>query len=179
MAFFFLLKDGGKLKQKIISLSPLTKDEDEAIIKKIALSINSVIRGNLLIAVLQGISTSIGLTIVGVPNPIVWGTLAAVGALIPGVGTTIVLLPAIGYLYFTGQVIGAVGLLVWGILAVGMIDNFLGPKLVGKGAGLHPLLVLLSVLGGLILFGPIGFILGPLVISLLVVLLDIYADIFK
>jgi predicted PurR-regulated permease PerM len=179
MALFFLLKDGGKLKQKIIILSPLTKDEDEAIIKKIVLAVNSVIKGNLFVAILQGISTSVGLTIFGVPNPVVWGTLAAVGALVPGVGTTIVLLPAIGYLYFTGQVIGAAGLLVWGILAVGMIDNFLGPKLVGKGTGLHPLLVLLSVLGGLILFGPIGFILGPLVISLLVVLLDIYADIFK
>ncbi len=177
IAFFFLLKDGDKLKQKITYFSPLAKDDDEIIIKKITQAVNSVIKGNLLVATLQGISSSIGFIIFGVPNPIIWGTLAAVGALIPGVGTTIVLAPAIIYLYFTGQAIGAVGLLVWGILAVGLIDNFLGPHFVGKKAGLHPLLVLLSVLGGLMLFGPVGFILGPLAISLLLVLLDIYASI--
>ncbi|MFA6254206.1 MAG: AI-2E family transporter [Candidatus Paceibacterota bacterium] len=179
IAFFFLLKDGDKLKKKIVSFSPLAKDDDEAIAQKITQSINSVIKGSLLVATLQGISCSVGLLIFGVPNPIMWGTLAAIGALVPGVGTTIVLIPAIIYLYLTGQVINMIGLLAWGILAVGLIDNFLGPRFVGKGAGLHPLLILLSVLGGLSFFGPIGFILGPLTISLLLVLLDIYASIFK
>ncbi|MFA5022923.1 MAG: AI-2E family transporter [Candidatus Paceibacterota bacterium] len=178
-AFFFLLKDGGQLKQKITQISPLSKEDDEAIVKKITRAINAVIKGSLFVAVLQGISSSIGFLIFGVPNPIIWGTIAAIGALIPGVGTTIVLAPAIIYLYLTGQVIGAIGLLAWGVLAVGLIDNFLGPRFVGKGAGLHPLLILLSVLGGLSLFGPVGFILGPLVISLLIVLLDIYATTAK
>ena len=179
IALFFLLKDGKKLEQKIISLSPLTKSDDEIIIKKITLAINSVIKGSLLVAILQGILSSIGFLIFDVPNPIIWGTLAAVGALVPCVGTAIVLVPAITYLYLTGQVISAIGLLAWGILAVGLIDNLLGPKFVGKGIGLHPLLILLSVLGGLSLFGPIGFILGPLTVSLLVSLLDIYAEVVK
>jgi len=179
IAFFFLLKDGEQLKQKIISLSPLTKNDDEIIIKKITQAVNSVIKGSLLIATLQGISSSIGFLIFGVPNPIIWGTLAAVGALVPSIGTAIVIVPAIIYLYFTSQVISAIGLLAWGILAVGLIDNVLGPKFVGKGIGLHPLLILLSVLGGLSLFGPIGFILGPLTVSLLVSLLDIYAEVVK
>ncbi len=179
IAFFFLLKDGGQLKQKIISLSPLTKSDDEIIIKKITIAINSVVKGSLLVAILQGISSAIGFLIFGVPNPIIWGTLASVGALVPSVGTAIVIIPAIIYLYLTGQVIGAIGLLAWGMLAVGLIDNILGPKFVGKGVGLHPLLILLSVLGGLSLFGPIGFILGPLAISLLFALLDIYAEVVK
>ncbi len=179
IAFFFLLKDGEQLKQKIISLSPLTKKDDEVIIKKITMAINSVIKGSLLVAILQGILSSIGFLIFGVPNPLIWGTLATVGVLVPSIGTAIVIVPAIIYLYLTGQVISAVGLLAWGILAVGLVDNVLGPKFVGKGIGLHPLLVLLSVLGGLSLFGPIGFILGPLTVSLLVALLDIYAEIVK
>ncbi len=179
VAFFFLLKDGDRFKQRIIYLSPLSKDDDGLIIKKITQAINSVIKGSLLIAVLQGISSSLGFIIFGVPNPIMWGTLAAIGALVPSVGTAIVIVPAVIYLYLTGQLISALGLLAWGILAVGLIDNFLGPKFVSQGAGLHPLLILLSVLGGLSFFGPIGFILGPLVIAMLIVLLDIYASIIK
>lgn len=179
VALFFLLKDGDLFKKKLIALSPLTKDDDELIARKITQATNSVLKGSLLVATLQGISSGIGLTIFGVPNPVIWGTVAALGALVPGIGTTIVLIPAITYLYFTGQVISALGLLAWGALAVGLIDNFLGPHFVGKGAGLHPLLILLSVLGGLSLFGPIGFILGPLTISLLLTLLDIYASIVK
>lgn len=176
ITFFFLLKDGENLKQKIIHLSPLSKDDDEIIIKKIKLAINSIIKGSLFIAVLQGISSSIGFIIFGVPNPIIWGTTATVGALIPGVGTTIILTPAIIYLYLTGQTINALGLLIWGVLAVGLIDNFLGPRFISKGVGLHPLLVLLSVLGGLSLFGPAGFVLGPLIVTLSIVLLDIYIN---
>lgn len=179
IALFFLFKDGNLLKKKLIDLSPLTREDDDLIIKKVTQAINSVLKGNLLVATLQGISSGIGLTLFGVPNPVIWGTVAALGALVPGIGTTIVLLPAIAYLYLTGQVISALGLLAWGALAVGLIDNFLGPCFVGKGAGLHPLLILLSVLGGLSLFGPIGFILGPLIIALLLTLLDIYASIVK
>jgi predicted PurR-regulated permease PerM len=179
ISFFFLLKDGEKLTEKIKSLSPLTEDDDKIIIQKITNAINSVIKGSLLVATLQGISCSIGLTLFNVPNPIIWGTIAAIGALIPGVGTTIVLIPAIAYLYLTGQIINTIGLIAWGTLAVGLIDNFLGPRFVGKKAGLHPLLILLSVLGGLSFFGPIGFILGPLTLSLLLVLLDIYTSIIK
>ncbi|MCX6713507.1 MAG: AI-2E family transporter [Candidatus Vogelbacteria bacterium] len=177
LAFFFLLKDGDRLKRKIISFSPLSKDDDEAIIKKITVAINSVVKGSLFVAVLQGISCSAGFAIFGVPNPLMWGSLAVIGALIPGIGTALVLAPAILYLYFIGHIVGALGLLLWGIFAVGLIDNFLGPKFVGKGVGLHPFLILLSVFGGLSFFGPTGFVLGPLIVSLLFVLLDIYASI--
>lgn len=179
IAFFFLLKDGDSLTQKIKGLSPLTEDDDKKIIQKITNAINSVVKGSLLVATLQGVSCSIGLAIFNVPSPIIWGTVAAIGALVPGVGTTIVLIPAIVYLYLTGQIINMIGLIAWGTLAVGLIDNFLGPRFVGKKSGLHPLLILLSVLGGLSFFGPIGFILGPLTISLLLVLLDIYTSIIK
>ena len=87
--------------------------------------------------------------------------------------------PAVLFLFFTGASLSAVGLLVWGALAVGFVDNVLGPKLVGCSIKLPPLLVLLSVLGGLMYFGALGIFLGPLTVSLLFALLSIYADISR
>ena len=174
VAFYYLLKDGQKLKKIIIDISPLTDIEKDTIIGKLKLSISSVIKGNLAISVIQGILTSVGLTIFGVPNAILWGMIAAITSLIPGVVTSLVILPAILYLFLNGQIFQAAGLIVWGITVVGLIDNFLGPRLVGHGMKLHPLLVILAVLGGAAFFGPIGFLLGPLALSLFLTLFDIY-----
>lgn len=178
-ALYYLLKDGGKLKTIVIALSPLADTDDEQISKKLGVAINSVIRGNLLIAVLQGMLTMAGFAIFGVPNAVLWGSLTAIAALIPGIGTALVLTPAILYLFFTGEIFSGVGLSIWGVGAVGLVDNFLGPKLVGRDMQLHPLIVLLSTLGGIGFFGPIGFLLGPLAMSLLFALLDIYSSLMK
>ena len=128
----------------------------------------------MIIAVIQGASTSIGLAIFGVPNAIIWGMVAAVASLIPGLGTSLIILPAILYLFLNEQTMQAAGLIIWGMTAVGLIDNFLGPKIVGRGMKLHPLLVILAVLGGFAFFGPIGFILGPLTLGMFLALFDIY-----
>lgn len=172
-ALYYLFKDGDKIKRALIKLSPLNKEDDEIIIKKTLLAINAVIRGSLVLAVIQGLLVVVGFALFSVPNPVLWGTVAAICSLIPAIGTAIVILPAVLFLYFGGQIISATGLLLWGVLFVGLVDNLLRPYLVGRGVSLHPLLVLLSVLGGLSFFGPVGFILGPLVATLLLVLLDI------
>jgi len=174
IAFYYLLKDGQNLKKVITDISPLPDNENEIILGKLGTAINSVIKGNLVIALIQGASTSVGLAIFGVPSAILWGIIAAITSLIPGFGTSLVIVPAIFYLFLSGHLIQAVGLILWGALAVGMIDNFLGPKLVGRGMHLHPLLVILAVLGGAALFGPIGFLLGPICIGLFLTLFDIY-----
>ena len=179
MSLYYLLKDGQKLKRAAIEYSPLANIDDEMILKKLELAIGSVIKGNFTIAFIQGILAFIGFTIFGVPNAILWGAAAAVAALIPSVGTALVLLPAVALLFLSGQLFPAVGLLLWGMLAVGLIDNFLGPKLIGRGMKLHPLLVLFSVLGGLVFFGPVGFLLGPIILSLLFALLHIYFIVSK
>ncbi|MEK7150625.1 MAG: AI-2E family transporter [Patescibacteria group bacterium] len=176
IALYYLLKDGQKLKATIISLSPLSDADDEAVSQKLGLAVSSVMKGSLLIALIQGMLTSIGFAIFGIQNVVLWGSVAAVAALIPGVGTSLVIGPAILYLFLKGDIVSGAGLTVWGIVAVGLIDNFLGPKLVGRGMKLHPLIVLLSVLGGIGFFGPIGFLLGPLVMSLFFALLDIYSS---
>lgn len=174
ISLYYLLKDGEGIKKKLVFFSPLVDSDDEEVSKKLEQAINSVVKGNLTIALIQGMLVSLGFLIFGVPNPLLWGTVATIAALIPAVGTAMVIVPGIIFLFLKESIPGAIGLLIWGALAVGLIDNFLAPQLISKGIKLHPLLVFLSVIGGIIFFGPVGFILGPLTMSLLFVIVDIY-----
>lgn len=173
IALYYFLRDGARIKHLLIKASPLADSNDEMIFARLGLAVNSVIRGSLMIALIQGILTGIGFTLFGVPNSILWGVVAALAALIPGIGTSLVLIPGIAYLFIVGATTPMFGLLIWSVVAVGLIDNLLGPKLVGKGMQLHPLVVLLSVFGGLKFFGAAGVFLGPLCVSLLFTLLSI------
>lgn len=174
IAFYYFLKDGRRFLSSLITLSPLADEDDVAVLGRLETAITAIVRGSLVIAVVQGIMTGIGLAIFGVPSPTLWGSIAAIGALVPGVGTAVILAPTILFLFVTGKTLAALGLLLWGIVAVGLIDNFLGPVLVGRGVKIHPLFILFAVIGGLGFFGPVGFLLGPLVLSLLYALVDIY-----
>ncbi len=174
VALYYFLKDGSRIKEVLIELSPLANKYDRQIFDKLHSAVNSVIRGSLMIAVIQGTLTGIGFAIFGVPNPALWGGITMISALIPGIGTSLVLIPGIIFLFAVGTFGQGVGLSIWAIVFVGLIDNFLGPRLIGRRVKIHELLILLSVLGGIGFFGPIGFIMGPLILSLLVALLDIY-----
>jgi len=173
-ALFFLLRDGEKLRKELLFLSPLADSYDKSIIDRVEKAVSSVVRGSLLVALVQGMLAAVGFAIVGFPNPILFGALSAVAALIPSVGTALVIVPASVYLFFEGTLVSALGLLLWGVLVVGLIDNVLRPVLIERGLQIHPFLIFLSVIGGLSFFGPIGFVAGPVVLSLLVTLLGIY-----
>lgn len=174
VALFYFLKDGPSFTKSLMTYSPLPDKYDREIIEKLRIAVHSVFRGSLLIALIQGTLTGIGLAIFGVPSPSLWGSIAAICALIPGLGTSLVIIPSIIYLFISGNTFAAIGLTLWGSLAVGLIDNMLAPNLMSKGMRVHPLLVLFSVIGGIGLFGPLGFIFGPLSVSLLLALLEIY-----
>jgi len=176
ITYYYLLKDGKKFIQKLTTLSPLTQAEEKQIIERLQRTINSVVRGSIIIALLQGIVTGIGLAIFGVPNAILLGSIAGIGALIPTVGTAIVIAPVIVYLFVIQDYTAAIGMLIWGSTAVGLIDNLLHPILVGKGMSIHPLFIFFAVLGGIAIFGISGFILGPLVVGFFFALLDVYAE---
>lgn len=176
ISLYFFLKDGAGLKKVLIKLSPLDDSYDEQIAVKVEKTINSVIRGALLVALIQGVLVGLGLLLFGVPNPTLWGSAAAFAALVPGLGTALVVLPAVAYLYLSGHLAAAIGLAIWGFALVGLIDNFLAPYLYRKGTTVHPLAVLFSVLGGLVAFGPNGFIFGPIVLTLFMSLLEIYRE---
>lgn len=173
-AYFYMLRDGKIFIQALIELSPLDNKEDARLINRLHKAVNAVIRGSIVIGLLQGIVTGIGLAIFGVPSAVLLASIAAVGAMIPTVGTAIVLGPVVVYLLITGEYVPAIGLTVWGAVAVGTIDNFLYPLLVGKGMRMHPIFIFFAVIGGIAYFGISGLILGPLVISLLFGLLDIF-----
>jgi predicted PurR-regulated permease PerM len=174
IAYYYLLKDGHKLKDYFVALSPLDDSDDEMIVNRIRSAVSSVVKGNLLIGLIQGTLTGIGFALFGVPNPVLWGSMAAIAALIPSIGTALVITPAIIFLFLSGNNFGAAGLLIWGIIAVGLVDNFLGPRLIGNEMRLHPLVAFLAVLGGLAFFGLLGILLGPLVISICLALVEIY-----
>lgn len=175
IASFYLFRDGKVFTQYLVKISPLKDKEDTAILNRLVRSIRSVALGTVLIALIQGVLSAIGLAIFGFDHAVLWGAVAAFGALVPGVGTTVVFIPAIIYLIVQGSYLYAVGLAIWAALAVGLIDNLLGPYLMSRGGTLHPFLILLAVLGGIAFFGPIGFIIGPVIVSLFKVLLEIYS----
>jgi predicted PurR-regulated permease PerM len=179
VAFYYFIRDGTRFLETIKRYSPLEDAHDVAILDKLNRTIHSVINGALTVALIQGILMAVGLVIFGVPNPALWGGITAIAALIPIAGTGVVLVPAVAYLALTGAMVPAVGLLVWGVVIVGLVDNILRPRLVGRGVKIHPLLIIFAVFGGLAFFGPIGFLLGPLVMSMLIVLGDIYTTLVR
>lgn len=175
ITLYYLLKEGSNLRRSIMRLSPLTDDETSSLITRLIRTSHSVVRGSLLIALIQGALTAVGFYVFGISNAVLWGTVTVFASLIPGVGSSLVTVPGAIYLIVTGNLGNGIGLAIWGLLFIGLIDNILRPFLLAGRASVHPLLVLLSVLGGLALFGPGGIFLGPLIVSLLIGLLSIYA----
>lgn len=171
---FYFFRDGKEFLQVIIKASPLPDNEDQIIFERLARAVRAVATGTILVAMIQGTLVAIGFGLFGVERAVLWGSLAAVGALMPGIGTTIVTAPAIVFLFYTGDMISGFGLLAWSMLIVGLVDNLIGPYLIGRGNNLHPFIVLISVLGGIVLFGPIGFVIGPVIVTLFLALLEIY-----
>jgi predicted PurR-regulated permease PerM len=171
---FYFFRDGRELMQLLIKVSPLPDSEDEIIFERMARAVRAVATGTLFLALIQGTVASIGFFFFNVPHPLMWGMLASLGALMPGIGTTIATGPAVVYLFATGQTVMGIGMLLWAVLAVGLIDNLVGPYLIGRRNNMHPFIILIAVLGGINLFGPIGFIVGPVIVTLFFVLLEIY-----
>ncbi len=174
ITLFYLFRDGKEFRNYLIKLSPFDEKDDEDIIKRIELTISSVIKGTLIIGIIQGVCTAAGFMLFGISQPILWGTVAAVASLIPGVGTALVSVPAILILFASGNIFGAIGYAVWAGFLIGSVDNVLGPILMERRIQLHPLLILISVLGGLVFFGPIGFLAGPVVLALATELIKLY-----
>ena len=168
---FYFLKDGEQLKEWVVKTIPLPAKYTENIVQELEGVANSVVRGTLLVAVIQGIVLGIGMFLFKVPDPIFWGALAIPVSVVPILGTWLVAVPAVAYLFLTGQPALGIGLAIWSVILVNAIYNILTPRFIHRGVNLHPYLILLSVLGGIALFGPIGFLIGPLVFALLLSLL--------
>lgn len=176
---YYFLKDGHHIKEVFMDLSPINDTQENVLFSKIATAINGVVKGVFLMALIQGMIAMIGYFIFGVPNAFIWGLFTILAAFVPTVGTSLAIVPAILFLLITGHVGSAIGLTIWGGVAVGLIDNFLGPQVIGNTVKVHPLLVLLSVLGGVSFFGFIGFLLGPILMAVFVAMIDMYRKDFQ
>ncbi|HXV27049.1 MAG TPA: AI-2E family transporter [Candidatus Paceibacterota bacterium] len=174
--FFYLVRDGEKLKRWLMHTSPLSDSHENRIIGTLTLAVNSVVRGSLVIALIQALVAGVGYTVFGVPNPALWAGVLMVASFVPTLGTALVQIPVVLYMLLTGDLGAAVGLAAWATVAVGLVDNFLGPHLIGRGTRLHPLLTLFAVLGGIVVFGPIGLLVGPVVFSLLLAVIKIWSE---
>lgn len=174
IALFYFLRDGSRSTRWLSHISPLSNNEDAEIFEKLEATIRSVFRKSIVVGIIQGVMMSIGFLIFRVPNPTLFGAAAAVTSLVPFVGTFLVIVPACTFLLLKGSLFAAVGLALWGSIITVFAENFLSPAILQKGINIHSLLILVSIIGGLSLFGPIGFLLGPLVLSFFAVLLNIY-----
>ncbi len=171
---FYLLKDGQKWERSLIKILPLSDEKINFIVSDLKKSINRIFKGSFIIALAQGLLAWAGFMVFGVPNAIIWAVVAGIASFVPSVGTSIVAVPAILFLFFTGMELQALGLLIWSVLLIGTIDNILNPYIISKDTAIPSLLVLLSILGAISLIGPLGILIGPLVLSLLYSLVSIY-----
>ena len=178
---YYLLKDGDEISRRIKNILPLKESHKQKILERFHDLTFGSFYGSILMAILQGVLGGLGFLILGVPSALLWGFVMILFALIPYFGTAIVWLPAALNLIFQGYLqndssitVRGVVLIIYGLLVVSSIDNILKPKIIGSKAHVHPVLVLLGVLGGLELFGFIGLILGPVMLALLMTFVDIY-----
>ncbi len=174
LCLYFFLVDREKILREVIALSPLKDSIDRNILARMVETVRGVVFGSLIIACIQGVVAAIGLTIFGVPGALIWAGLVVIAAQIPILGTSTIMLPAVLYLFVTGNIGAGIGLLIWSMFAVGLVDNLLQPFIVGGRTRMHALLILLSMLGGLQYFGPIGFIFGPTILAVLLIILEMY-----
>ncbi len=174
IALYYMLSDREKLYEAALRLSPFKDTLDRDILKRIVSTVRGVVFGALIIAIVQGILAAIGMTIFGVPGALIWGAAVVIAAEVPLLGVGLVMIPVVLYLLVTGSTGAAIGLLIWSAVVVGLVDNLLAPILIKGKTNMHALLILISVLGGLELFGPVGFIIGPTVLAAVMVVMELY-----
>jgi predicted PurR-regulated permease PerM len=172
---FFFLRDRRAALQTLKSLSPLTGMEMDRIFSRVSDTIHATIYGTLAVSVVQGLLGGLMFWWLGLPAPLLWGVVMALMALVPVLGAFVVWIPAALFLALEGSWGKALILTLWGLVVVGTIDNLLRPILVGKRLKLHTVLAFMSVVGGLILFGPEGLIVGPAVLAITTALLEIWS----
>jgi predicted PurR-regulated permease PerM len=175
---YFFLKDGKSALDKMLYYLPLPPQDETRMIERFMSVARATIKGTIIIGAVQGALGGLAFAVVGLRGAAVWGTLMAILSAIPGLGHALVWIPATIYLAIVGEWGACIGLLIWCAGVVGSVDNFLRPWLIGKDTELPDLVILVSTLGGLVLFGATGFIIGPIVAALFVTVWELYGAAF-
>ncbi|MCK5630280.1 MAG: AI-2E family transporter [Nanoarchaeota archaeon] len=181
---FYLLKDGPRLVKWIRDLLPINHSSSKLLLRRMKRVLSAMIYGYFFIAIMQGVLGGIGFFIVGIPSALFWGILMGIAGLIPMAGTAIIWVPASLLLILNGfigdnniEIWKGIGLFLYGSLIVSTIDNFVRPKIVSTRANIHPVLVLLGIVGGVQIFGFVGLLIGPIILCMMVTLLCMYKNI--
>ncbi|HSB07467.1 MAG TPA: AI-2E family transporter [Thermodesulfobacteriota bacterium] len=174
LSLYYLFKDGDRLLEKIKEMSPIPSGERDLFLLRFEEMIHATFRGGILVAIIQGILGGLSFWILGISSPILWGTGMAILSFIPVGGTALVWVPASLFLWIQGAWVKAFILLGIGVFVISMVDNILRPALISSKTNIHPLLLFFAVLGGIQAFGLIGLLLGPLITSLCLTIIEIY-----
>jgi predicted PurR-regulated permease PerM len=172
---FFLLKDGDSIVDKIKKILPVRNKYKKRIFNQLRDVTWALVYGIFVIAIIEGIIGGIAFRLFNVSAPILWGIAIIILAVLPMIGASVIIVPFVLIKLFTGDIPSAIGILIAGII-IGAIDMFLRPKIIGDRAQVHPILILLGVLGGLSFFGMVGIFIGPLILALLAPVLHIIRE---
>lgn len=176
---FFFLRDGEKILDKILYYIPLNDADERRMINDFTSVSRATLKGTLVIGFIQGTLAGLGFWVAGIESPVFWGTIMIVLSIIPVIGSALIWIPACIILAANGEFLTASILAFYCGMLVGSVDNILRPRMVGRDTKMHELLILLSTIGGISVFGISGFIIGPIIAALFVTLLDIYGEQFK
>ena len=177
-ALFFFLISGPEILQRLLYLFPLETEQEDRLVEKFSSVARATIKGTLVIGLVQGGLAALGFLVAGIHGTIFWGTIMVVLSIIPLVGAALIWVPAVIFLLSTGSVTAGLLLLLWCGTVVSASDNVLRPILVGRDTKMPDLLILLSTLGGIGMFGVVGFIVGPIIAALFLTIWDIYGTAF-
>jgi predicted PurR-regulated permease PerM len=176
---FFFLIGGPALLGGILAYLPLTEADKQRMVEKFVSVTRATLKGTILIGAAQGLLGGLAFWAAGIDGAIFWGTVMTVLSIIPGVGGALVWVPAAIVLMATGEIWRGIGLALFCALVVGSVDNLLRPRLVGQDIKMHELLIFFSTLGGLMFFGAMGFILGPILAALFVTAWEMFGTAFR
>ena len=178
-AMYYFFRDGDKLIQRLKYLSPLAdKYKEELFIRFISVS-RATIKGTVVVGLIKGFIGGLTFWIFGISSPILWGVVMAILSIISMLGAWLVMYPAAVIMLVMGHIWQGIALFLISTLIISSIDNILQPRLVSRSSGLHDLLIFFSTLGGISMFGVMGFIVGPIIAALFVSILDVYSIEFK
>ncbi len=176
---FYLLVDGARFRRYVFRLSPLPDAHEALLLEKFGDVGRAILFGNGIGSAIQGVLGGLAMSAVGLPSPVLWGTVMAVLAFLPVVGVSVVVLPATAYLVLTGRLLAAIGFFAFcGVMAL-VVENVVKSRLIGSHMQMHDLLVFLSVIGGLAMFGVLGLLYGPLLLTLFLTLAELYQTTYK
>lgn len=178
-AMFFFFKDGRAMIEQMLYYVPLSRADKTRMLEQFTSITRATLKGTLLIGIIQGTLAGLGFWLAGIDGAAFWGTLMAILSILPAVGAPVVWVPAGIYLLLSGRVVTGLVLMGWCAAVLAAVEYVVRPALIGTDIKMPDLLVLVGTLGGLYLFGPIGFIVGPIVCGLFLTVWDIYGTTFR